>query len=217
MKVRQVLRQLSVAIGLVAFQVAMAAYADEATPPLTEEAIVHAIASDLAYNAPHLTIELDEAKPIPAIDSLVHAGVLRILGTTAAGPNHCAGMKILLLTDQGQKIAQERGWSVAGGELNIPTGRLVYVPRSYTIVQSGRTTDVTYAWRYEGNDNLSYLLRLGPPTSWPKSMYPTCFDAAGNPTSRTVERKIVVTPDGFGSWSNLEQAIYPVDGCGNTR
>jgi len=57
-------------ICFTAFSLAASA-ADDATAPISEKTVIRAIFSDLAYNAPHLTIELDAARPSAAINNLV--------------------------------------------------------------------------------------------------------------------------------------------------
>lgn len=189
------------------------ALGQEPQPAITEHMIVRAIASDLVYNSPQLSIELTGAKPSSAVDNLLRAGLVRVLGTTRNGGLRPAGRLILKLTASGQQVAAKRGWAVGGGMITIPTGRLVYVRNSYKMEQKGKTASVTFEWRYEANSNMRYLLHLGAPSSWPKTMYPDCLSTLGVAPAKAVSRTITIVTDGSGNWSNLEQAVYPIAGC----
>lgn len=60
--------------------------------------ITRAIQADLTYNAPHLEIDLDAAKPSPAIDNLVRAKILRVTGKTDGNGLRPKGRLVLMLT-----------------------------------------------------------------------------------------------------------------------
>ena len=180
-------------------------------PPIPTAMVAEAILSDLVYSTPHLEIDLDEATPSAAIENLVRAKLLRVTGKTDGYAMLPQGRLILMLTAKGEKTALERGWAYGGGVLQIPTGRLSWVGPSYSIQQDKKRTYLTYLWRFEGNANLTYLLRLGAPSTWPASMFTSCF--LGNrfgpvpPQRRTIE----IYRNAFGTWSTFE--IYPIKGC----
>ncbi len=179
--------------------------------PIPTAMVAEAILADLVYSTPHLAINLDQAKPSKAIENLVRAKLLRVPGKTDGSGLRPKGYLILLLTAKGETTALERGWAFGGGMLQIPTGRLSWVGPSYSIQQDKNRTYLTYFWRFEGNANLTYLLRLGAPSTWPASMFMSCIlDNRFRPVPPQ-RRKIEIYRNDFGTWSTFE--IYPIKGC----
>lgn len=182
-----------------------------ATSPIPEAMITRAIRSDLAYNTPHLEIDLDATKPSAAIDNLLRAKILRVTGKTDGHGLEPKGRLILMLTTAGEGIALRRGWAFGGGLLQIPTGRLSYVPGSYSVQRKNDTAYVTYFWRFEGNSNLAYLLRLGAPSTWPRTMLTGCIVRDGSRNQLPQRREIAIVKDYLGIWGLLERAV--INGC----
>jgi hypothetical protein len=188
-----------------------------APPAPKEEMIQHAILSDLEFNAPHVSVYLNASEPNPFVSTLLRAGIVRVAGkATEEGP-HPATRLVLALTENGKRTAIALGWSFGRGMLDIPTGRLVYLPESYRLFEHGRTATLSFKWRYEPNSNLRYLLALGPRSTWPRSMFPNCIAAGRNVSDVPQTRSILIVPDGFGGWSNMEHASYPIRGCASPK
>lgn len=188
-----------------------AAPASAAATPIPETMIMRAISSDLAYNTPHLEIDLDAAKPSAAIDNLLRAKILRLTGKTDGHGLEPKGRLILMLTTRGEEIALRRGWAFGGGLLQIPTGRLSFVAGSYSVQRKNNTAYVTYSWRFEGNGNLAYLLRLGAPSTWPTSMLTSCIARDGSWNRPAQRRELAIVGDSLGIWSPFERAV--ISGC----
>jgi hypothetical protein len=187
--------------------------ADDEQPAITREGIQDVITADLAYNAPNVSIILDDAEPSPAIRNLERAGILRIVGKTGPGGYiPVPGRLILLLTEYGQSVALAKGWAIGSGKLEIATGQLEYIPGSYKLGQGKYGTTVSYSWRYEPNSNVSYLLKWGRPQSWPPSMYVSCLSPTGH-TRTAGTRTMPVFRSGYGTWDVIETATGPFRGC----
>ena len=163
-----------------------------ARPTITKQKIMNAILYDLAYHAPVIIIDLDGDTLRSSVRNLERAGILRVIGRTSADLYGPAGRLILLLTNRGQRIAASRGWGVRSGFLEIPTGWLKYMPGSYKLHGDGSLITISYRWRYEPNSNVSYLLKLGPLSSWSRSMYPTCLSASGKALNKSDMRTILL-------------------------
>lgn len=188
-----------------------AALENDAALPIPVAMIAHAIRSDLVYNAPHLEIDLDGAKPSTAIDNLVRAKLLRVTGKTAGYGLGPKGLLVLMLTSRGERVALQRGWAFGGGVLQIPTGRLTWDARPYVVQRGKNNTYVTYFWSLERNDNLTYLLRLGAPSTWPKSMFRSCIPGNRSKYGPPQRRKVWIYRNNRGNWSSFE--IYPISDC----
>jgi hypothetical protein len=74
-----------------------------APAPVTEAMVMRAILSDLAFNAPYLEIDLDAANASPAIDNLVRAKILRIVGKSDGQGLEPRGRLVLMLTVAGER------------------------------------------------------------------------------------------------------------------
>ena len=180
--------------------------------PIPRASIDGAIRSDLVQNAPHLDVFLDESRPSAAINNLVRAKILRVIGKTAGSNVVPKGLLILMLTARGERIALNRGWVFGDGILQIPTGRLSYVAGSYSVQREKHVAYVTYFWRFEGNKNLAFLLRLGALSTWPRSMFPNCILGNGLRYAPPQRRKIELGWDSPGNWS-LFPLTAVIRGC----
>lgn len=186
--------------------------ANTARPPIPRAMIMRAIRSDLVYNAPHLEIDLDAATPSPAIANFVRAKLLRVTGKSDGYRLEPKGRLVLMLTAKGERIALRRGWAFGGGLLQIPTGRLSYVDGSYSVQRKESRAYITYLWRFEGNGNLAYLLRLGAPSTWPASMLTSCLRRGGLKHGPPQSRKIEIGRSSPGNWSRFPE-IAGIQGC----
>lgn len=206
-----------IALRLLSLVVLIAATPLSSASPIPTVMITRAIQADLTYNAPHLEIDLDAAKPSPAIDNLVRAKILRVTGKTDGNGLRPKGRLVLMLTAGGERIALSRGWAFGGGLLQIPTGRLSYVAGSYSLHRESQnhTARLTYLWRFERNDNLAYLLRLGAPSTWPKSMFPSCMPGWTSRPRLVRTREIYIVRDSLGNWSLFETAV--IHGCASEK
>jgi len=167
-------------------------------PVITEKMIMDAILQDLAYNAPNVVVDLDRDASSHSVANLARAGIVRVFGAT------------VYLTKRGQRIAAARGWFVGLGEIKITVGRLVYVPGSATLgVTDGIPNTASYRWRYEANTNLSYLLQIGPASSWASSIYPNCLSPQNGSGVNT--RTILIARDGHDGWGLME--AEPIRDC----
>ncbi len=175
-------------------------------PSISARSAREAVLEDLAYNAPTITIDLNDAGRSPAVSNLERAHILRVIAKVPADPHKADERFILTLTNHGQRVAESEGWVVEFGYLEIATGRLAYVPKSLKINrQSADGVEISYEWQYRPNYNVSYLLRLGPLSSWPASMYPTCLTSRGRARGTHVLRII--------STIESESDNAPIRGC----
>lgn len=195
-----------------------AAPTNTAPSPIPREKIASAILSDLVYSTPHLDIFLDEARPSAAIDNLVRAKILRVIGKTAGSNVVPKGLLVLMLTARGERIALNRGWAFGSAVLQIPTGRLSYVAGSYSVQREkddSASAYVTYFWRFKGNSNLAYLLRLGTLSTWPRSMFTSCI-LDGLRHAPPQSRKILIVRSSLGVWSPFAEGargFVAIHGC----
>ena len=173
-----------------------------------------AILDDLAYNAPHVTINLFGATPSPTVDNLERGGILRLSRKTSPQSSLLpAGRLVLVLTELGKRIAATRGWSLAEGVLEIPTGRLVYAPGTYAVSSRFGGVMLSYTWYYEPDANLRFLLTLGPLSTWPPSIYPDCLSTDGSSLGKRILRTVALGRDSGSDWVNAAAASEPIQGC----
>lgn len=169
-------------------------------PPITDSIVMQSILEDLSYNAPHLTVYLGETRG-PGVENLVNAGILQVTDNA------------LVATEFGQEKASSEGWVVTDELLEVTTGRLSYVPKSYHIQQGDRKAAITYKWKYEPNLDLVDLLKLGPLSSWPASIFPNCLTSTGEVTNRVPTRTIHLYLDFENQWESDPRSEALIRGC----
>lgn len=175
--------------------------------PIAPKSVVSAIVADLTFFTPNVTIGLTGERMSPGIAALERAGILE---KVASGPD---GTVSLMLTNKGERIAADRGWSVRFSILTITTGSLQYVPNSYRARAGTNNLKVTYLWRYVPNGNVEYLLKMAPLSSWPQSMYPSCVSPHGAALPLVNRRTVLFWPDGFGGWESTNAPSERFAGC----
>ena len=199
-------RSVVVVAAALCFSRSSSANAAIVVPAISTRSAREAVLEDLAYNAPTITIDLNDARRSPAVSNLERAHILRVIAKVPADPHKAGERFILTLTNHGQRVVESEGWVVEFGELQIATGRLAYVPKSLKIRrQSTGGVKIAYEWQYRPNYNVSYLLRLGPLSTWPASMYPTCLTSRGRARGTQVLRII--------STIVFESDNAPIRGC----
>ena len=145
---------------------------------------------------------LDQASPVPGIDDLLRAGILERVSVTTGG---CYGPEeSLVLTEQGQRVASSRGWSLRDAVFVIPVGRLVYVPSSARVEKkNGVPHAVRFAFRYEPGSNARLLLSLGPASHWATGDGLTLADAW-----RIFVKTVPLEYDAASGWSLRNEWLH---------
>lgn len=122
------------------------------------------IRANLSYHAPSVTIWLDKGTPSAEVTDLVHAGILKVRYHTVS---YCQPRLALLMTEKGQRIAGSHGWSFDDEFLTIPVGRYVFVKSSSFLRRwSSDSYTLRFRYRYDGNFNVPYLLKMGKASDW---------------------------------------------------
>lgn len=137
-----------------------------AAAPITAGQARLLVQENLVYHAPSFGLSLDQlVNADGGGDDLVGAGVL----TAARTQGRVCGEPLARyrLSQDGLRIAGQRGWATEINSLAIPVGRFIYVPGTYAVRRGALGSyEITFRFRYVGNSNSRYLLSIGKASDW---------------------------------------------------
>ncbi|HET9097541.1 MAG TPA: hypothetical protein VFN37_12825 [Candidatus Baltobacteraceae bacterium] len=141
---------------------------------------------------------------------LQRAGVLAIAGSQET----CSGKRLkLIVTDYGERVAAQRGWSLQFGALVIPVGRLVPLGDTEVLDLHGNVSTLLMSFRFEGNSNVQYLQSLGNSSIWTIKALPNMHLTLAD-VDKTISAEIPIVHDGREGWIPLSGWSAETSLCG---
>ena len=153
-----------VVVMIVQLCLAFYGFARATEPPIGHADLETAVMKYLESRTPAFEVPLGSARIDLGVSDLERAGILNKASLFTA---NCQPRAHLFLTEEGQRVAADRGWEVAENFLVIPLGRLAYIRDATRIVQKpDGTQEATIHFRFKGNANAAYLRTLGSASHW---------------------------------------------------
>jgi hypothetical protein len=160
--------------------------------PGIDEALIQDV---LDRAAPSFWFRFDQSSQPRSSAALEHAGLIRRVTES----DYFVQGVVFWLTPKGLRIASTHNWEADQKFLEIPVGRLVYIPGSQAAFINDWRPYVVLRAMFRGNDNARYLRELSPGAIWKVSFLGTQTLTLAD-LNRTVQLSLPLVRDKSNQW-----------------